>query len=264
MGSAWNGFAELRKSVLSSGSPQEKTTCPSETATACTRCFASTTSPRRTSTTIGSTAAEPNATCQWSGFTVCSTIIDRYPDYDLDDVLVVEDPKQLRALGDVLRARIVMLLRERAASTTELAAVLETPKGTVGHHLKVLERAGLVRVVRTRKVRALTEKFYGRVARLFVMKGDESMPKELRGGGLAAMMLRQAADELIASGDDELGTSAFIHVRLTAANRRRFEQRLNRLVADVQQADDADGTSHALAYALFRAPTPLPPRGDDA
>ena len=164
----------------------------------------------------------------------------------------------------MLRARIVMLLRERAASTTELAAVLETPKGTVGHHLKVLERAGLVRVVRTRKVRALTEKFYGRVARLFVMKGDESMPKELRGGGLAAMMLRQAADELIASGDDELGTSAFIHVRLTAAGRRRFEQRLNRLVADVQKADDVDGTSHALAYALFRAPTPLPPLGDDA
>jgi hypothetical protein len=113
-------------------------------------------------------------------------------------------------------------------------------------------------------VRALTEKFYGRVARLFVMKGDESMPKELRGGGLAAMMLRQAADELIASGGEELGTSAFIHVRLTDANRRRFERRLNRLVADVQQADDSDGTSHALAYALFRAPTPLPPRGDDA
>ena len=259
MGNAWNGFAELRKSVRCSGSPQESTTLPSDTATACTRCVASTISPRQTSTAIGSTAAEPNATCQWSGFTVCSTIIDRYPDYDLDDVLVVEDPKQLRALGNVLRARIVMLLRERAASTTELAAVLETPKGTVGHHLKVLERAGLVRVVRTRKVRALTEKFYGRVARLFVMKGDESMPKELRGGGLAAMMLRQAADELIASGDDELGTSAFIHVRLTAANRRRFEQRLNRLVADVQQADDSDGTSHALAYALFRAPTPLPP-----
>ena len=264
MGNAWNGFAELRKYVTSAGSPHDDTTFPSDTATACTRCLASTTSPRQTSTTIGSTAAEPNATCQWSGFPVCSAIIDRFPDYDLDDVLVVEDPKQLRALGDVLRARIVMLLRERAASTTELAAVLETPKGTVGHHLKVLETAGLVRVVRTRQVRAMTEKFYGRVARLFVLKGDDSVPEELRGGVLAAMMLRQAADELIASGDEELGTSALAHVRLTAAQRRRFEQRLNRLVADIQQADDADGTSHALAYAFFRAPTPLPPRGDDA
>lgn len=173
-------------------------------------------------------------------------------------MLVVEDPKQLRALGDAIRARIVMMLRERAASTSELATALAMPKGSVGHHVKVLEGAGLIHVVRTRKVRALTEKYYGRVARLFVLKGDESMPEELRGGVLAAMMLRQAADEMIASGDEK-DSSALVHVRLTAEARRRFERRLNRLVADVQRADDAGGTSHALAYALFRAPTPLPP-----
>ena len=153
-----------------------------------------------------------------------------------------------------------MLLRERAASTSELAVALESPKGTVGHHLKVLERAGLIRVVRTRKVRALTEKYYGRVARLFVLKGDEGMPEELTGGVLAATVLRQAADELIAAGDpDEDDSSALVHVRLTPESRRRFEQRMSRIVADLQRADDPAGTSHALAYALFRAPTPLPP-----
>jgi len=202
----------------------------------------------------------PQGLDEWSAFPVCSAIIDRYPDYELDDVLVVGDPKQLRALGDTSRARIVMMLRERAASTSELAIALEAPKGTVGHHIKVLEKAGLIRVVRTRKVRALTEKYYGRVARLFVLKGDEGMPEELKGGVLAATMLRQAADELIAAGDpDENDSSALIHVRLTPEQRRRFERRLNRLVADLQRAEDADGTSHALAYALFRAPTPLPP-----
>jgi DNA-binding transcriptional ArsR family regulator len=198
--------------------------------------------------------------CQWSGNIVCSAIIARYPDYELDDVLVVEDPKQLRALGDVFRARIVMLLRERAASTSELSVALESPKGTVGHHVKVLEKAGLIRVVRTRKVRALTEKYYGRVARLFVLKGDEGMPEELKGGVLAATMLRHAADELIAAGDpDENDSSALIHVRLAPADRKRFEQRMNRLVADLQRAEDPTGASHALAYAFFRAPTPLPP-----
>ncbi len=151
-----------------------------------------------------------------------------------------------------------MMLRERAASTSELAVALEAPKGTVGHHLKVLESAGLIHVVRTRKVRALTEKYYGRVARLFVLKSDEGMPDELRGGALAAMMLRQAADELIAAGQEK-DSSALLHVRLTPQQQRRFEKRMNRLVADLQRADDPDGTSHALAYALFRAPSPLPP-----
>jgi DNA-binding transcriptional ArsR family regulator len=189
--------------------------------------------------------------------------MDRSPDYELDDVLIVQEAKQLRALADDLRARIVGLLRERAASTTELATALGLPKGTVGHHLKVLESAGLVRVVRTRKVRALTEKFYGRVARLFVLRGDESMPDELRGGALSARMLRHAADELIAS-RDEKETAALLNVRLRDKDARRFEKRLNRLVADYQAAEDSSGERHVFAYALFRATAHLPPRGDDA
>lgn len=200
---------------------------------------------------------------QRTGFLVCFATIDRLPDYELDDVLVVEDPKQLRALAEASRARIVGLLRERAASTTELAAALETPKGTVGHHLKVLEAAGLVRVVRTRKVRALTESYYGRVARLFVLKSDESMPEELRGGALSALMLRHAADELLASGD-ETEAAGLVNVKLTAADRRRFEQRLNRLVTDLHGADDPAGERHVFGYALFRARAGLPPPSDDA
>jgi predicted ArsR family transcriptional regulator len=178
-------------------------------------------------------------------------------------VLEVRDPEALRALGGEVRARIVMLLRERAASTTELADALGIPKGTAGHHVKVLEKAGLIRVVRTRKVRALTEKYYGRVARLFVLKGDDAMPDELRGGALAALMLRQAADELVAAGGDK-GTSALVHARLNAGDIQRFERRLNRLVADYRRAEDPEGDSYALTCALFRAPTSLPLRGDDA
>jgi DNA-binding transcriptional ArsR family regulator len=175
----------------------------------------------------------------------------------------VEEQAQLRALADDLRATIIRLLKERAASTTELAKALGIPKGTVGHHLKVLEKAGLVRVVRTRKVRALTEMYYGRVARLFVLKGDDEMPEELKGGGLAAMMLRQAADEIVASaGDKDL--SALVHVRLAPADVKRFQRRLNRLIADFHRNDATEGEMYALALALYRSITVLPPGGDDA
>ncbi|MDQ3425300.1 MAG: winged helix-turn-helix domain-containing protein [Actinomycetota bacterium] len=201
--------------------------------------------------------------CERSVFSVCSGIIDRIPNYDLEDVLVVEEPQQLRALADPFRGRIITLLRERSASTTELAKALETPKGTVGHHLKVLEKAGLVRVVRTRKVRALTEMYYGRVARLFVLKTDDSMPDDLQRAALAAMMLRQASDELIAA-RVEKETSAILHVRLAPGDVLRFQRRLNRLVADFQHAEEPDGEMHALAFALFEATAFLPQRDDDA
>ena len=141
--------------------------------------------------------------------------------------------------------------------------MLESPKGTVGHHLKVLESAGLVRVVRTRKVRALTEKFYGRVARLFVLKSDESLPDDLRGGAISALMLRRAADDLIAAGDEQ-ETAGFVNIRLADKDRVRFERRLNKLVADYQAAEDPQGDRHVLAYAMYRAKPGLPPRSGDA
>jgi DNA-binding transcriptional ArsR family regulator len=160
----------------------------------------------------------------------------------------------------VVRTKIVFLLRERAASITELAEVLSSPKGTVGHHVKVLEQAGLIRVVRTRKVRALTEKYYGRVAKLYVLRSDESLPDELT-GSLGAMMLQQAASEVLAT-RPENDQSALLHVRLSEKDLLRFQKRLNRLVADFQRADDPGGDMHALALALFRSTGVLPKRRD--
>lgn len=128
----------------------------------------------------------------------------------------------------------------------------------------MLEKAGLIRVVRTRKVRAMTEKYYGRIARLFVLKAAGSLPDELRGGAIAALMLRQAADEVMASGAAEKDESAFVHVRLRPADVRRFQRRLNRIVADLQRDEDPEGEMHALAFALFESTTVLPPRGSDS
>jgi DNA-binding transcriptional ArsR family regulator len=191
-------------------------------------------------------------------------IIDHSPDYELDDVLVVEEPERLRALGDATRGRIIALLNQRAASTTELAEALKIPKGTIGHHLKVLERAGLVRVVRTRKVRALTESYYGRVARLFVLRTVDTDEEDFGGGTLTAMMLRQAAEEAIASGTDAKSEAGVRRVRLNEKDALRFRRRLLRLYADFEAAADSEGELHVLSLALFRTTSTLPPKDGDA
>jgi DNA-binding transcriptional ArsR family regulator len=182
---------------------------------------------------------------------ICSTIIDRSPyDYDADDVLVVSEPAQLRALANAVRTRIVVLLRERARSTTELAAEVGLAKGTVAHHLRVLERAGLIQVVRTRRVRAVTERFYGRVARLFVIRNPEQAHDGARATTVAAVGLRTAADELAAV--PELIEYALLHVRLSPADAKRFQRRLDRLVEAVKAAELPEGEPTTFAAAIFR------------
>lgn len=87
------------------------------------------------------------------------------PDYELDDLVVVTEPEQLRALADALRGQLLELVLERAATVTELATAVGRPKSTVAYHVNLLVEAGLFKVVRTQRVRAIEERYYGRVAR---------------------------------------------------------------------------------------------------
>jgi len=106
---------------------------------------------------------------------VCSVVADNPPDYELADRMALTSPAQVKALGHPLRTTILQLLHERAATVTELAAAVGRPKSTVAHHVDVLTRSGLLRVVRTRKVRAIDERFYGRTARMFHVAAEPSL-----------------------------------------------------------------------------------------
>src|SRR6185437_11693572 len=113
-----------------------------------------------------------------------------------------------------------------------------------------LERAGLLQVVRTRKVRAVTERYYGRTARLFLFKSSEEDGEGVR--DVAAASLRRAAEEMLPLDDDGRTTFAVLRVRLVEEDARRFTKRLEKLLDDFHAAADAKGEPHGLALALYR------------
>ena len=170
-------------------------------------------------------------------------------DYEAADTLLVADPAQLRAMADPFRTQLIQLLRNRARSTQEISQELKMPKGTVGHHLKVLEAAGLIHVVRTRKVRALTEKFYGRTARLFLYQTED--PAD--GRAISAVTLRQAASEVDLA---PLVTGfGLVRARLTQKDIDRFERRAKKLMDDFRAADRAGGIPSSLTAGIWAAET---------
>ena len=174
--------------------------------------------------------------------------VDGY-DYEAEDTLLVSEPPQLRAIADPLRTQLIQLLRDRARSTQELAAELGIPKGTVGHHLKVLEAAGLIRVVRTRKVRAVTEKFYGRTARLFLYQTEDAAD----GRAISAITLRQAANEVERAGHST--GFGLVRARLTDKDFERFERRAQKLMDDFRAADTPGGKPRSLTTGLWGTET---------
>jgi DNA-binding transcriptional ArsR family regulator len=166
-------------------------------------------------------------------------------DYEAADTLLVAEPAQLRAMADPFRTQLIQLLRDRARSTQEISEELKVPKGTVGHHLKVLESAGLIRVVRTRKVRAVTEKFYGRTARLFLYQTED--PAD--GRAISAVTLRQAASEVDLA--QLVAGFGLVRARLTERDIDRFGRRARKLMDDFRAADCADGIPSSLTAGLW-------------
>jgi DNA-binding transcriptional ArsR family regulator len=98
-------------------------------------------------------------------------------DYELEPDIAADTPERISALGDQLRLTVLDLVLERAMTVTELAERLKRPRGTVAYHVDILVTAGLLQVVRTRRVRAVDERFYGRTAR--TIKFHRHTPGEL-------------------------------------------------------------------------------------
>ncbi|MCW3158767.1 winged helix-turn-helix domain-containing protein [Micropruina sonneratiae] len=179
------------------------------------------------------------------------------PDYELDDQLALTDPGQYRALFEETRREIVSVLLERAATTSELADVLGKPKGTIGHHLKVLAEAGLVRVVRTKRVRALEAKYYGRTARVFWYdRAHEAVGDEAR-------VLATAASQITTAPDEGVVKAANVrHARIPLERAHEWQRRMQELLLEFMAEPPAGDLTYALVFGLY--PTPRPPLPDEA
>ncbi len=177
------------------------------------------------------------------------------PDYELAETLELTEPAQYRALFEATRQEIVSVLLERAATTSELAEVLHKPKGTVGHHLKVLADAGLVRVVRTKRVRALEAKYYGRTARAFLFHTvGEAV-------GVPQRVLSTAAAEVAAvPADTPLPMIGNIrYARVPADRAQEWARRLERLLVEFAREPRAGDTTYGLVVGIYPTDRPALP-----
>ena len=176
------------------------------------------------------------------------------PDYDLDEMVVVTAPEQLRALADPLRARLLELVLERAATVTEMAQAVDRPKSTVAYHVNLLVRAGLLRVVRTRRVRAIEERFYGRVARTLYI-GVLSRPEDEQVVAAINGLAEAAAESAAAHAADEL-RCLLVHARIPIEEVRNFwaqVQEVGRRFAQIPRAGD-----QVYGFAAGLYPTDVP------
>ena len=184
------------------------------------------------------------------------------PDYDLEEMLVVTTPEQLRALADPLRDTLLELLLERAATVTELAKAVDRPKSTIAYHVNLLVDAGLLRVVRTRRVRAIEERYYGRVARTLYI-GVLSRPEDKRVARAINGLAQAAAESGPAHVADELRCT-LSHARIPIEEVRHFWAQVQELARTFAQIPRAGDQVYGFAAGLYPTDAPTLPDPEDS
>ena len=174
------------------------------------------------------------------------------PDYDLDERRELTTGAEVRAIGHPLRTTILGLLHERAATVTEMAAAVGRPKSTIAHHVSVLQRAGLVRVVRTRRVRAIDERYYGRTARMFYYGAVDRL-----GDGALALDFNDfdaAARESQAAYESRQLRSFIRHARIPREGAAAFWRRAMALVEEFDHLPRSGNTTYGFVLGVYPIP----------
>ncbi len=170
--------------------------------------------------------------------------------------LVVNTPQQFKAISEPVRLKILNIIRHQPATAKQLAGRLEATPGAIGHHLQVLEAAGLARVTARRVTRGIIAKYYTRTARIFSF----DWPPEITASFSVELdIISQARDEMAESlagyGSTACMEAGLPHARLRPERVAFYSQRLNRLIEDfLQEGDDPNGEVFGLALALYKAP----------
>jgi len=182
---------------------------------------------------------------------------EKIPDYDLDEMVVVTAPEQLRALADPLRTTLLELLLERAATVTEMARAVDRPKSTVAYHVNLLVDTGLLRVVRTRRVRAIEERYYGRVARTLYI-GVLNRPEDKQVVAAINGLAEAAAESASANAADEL-RCLLVHARIPIEEVRNFWAQVQEVARQFAQTPRAGDQVYGFVAGLYHTDAPTLP-----
>ena len=182
------------------------------------------------------------------------SVNEQVPDYDLDEMVVVTAPEQLRALADPLRSTLLELLLERAATVSEMASAVDRPRSTVAYHVNLLVEAGLLQVVRTRRVRAIDERYYGRVART-VYVGALHRPEDKQVVAAINGIARAAEESAAAHAADDL-RCLLVHARIPVEEVRTFWAEVQAVARRFAQTPRSGDQVYGFVAGLY--PTDVP------
>lgn len=184
---------------------------------------------------------------------------------EIPDEVFISDPSQFEALASGIRMRILKLCRE-PQSVREIAERLEMPVTRLYYHVNLLEDAGFLQVVHSRKSGARLEKVY-RVAGRLIQPGPDLIANVRDTAAAAKAMTAIVLEPARADTEDALRrrfggdhlpmSLGRATVTLTPDQVEVLEGRLSELVEGIvagnTEPSDSDAREYSFTYSLVPA-----------
>ncbi|MCL5995402.1 MAG: winged helix-turn-helix domain-containing protein, partial [Chloroflexi bacterium] len=168
---------------------------------------------------------------------------------------IINTLQQFKAISDPLRSKILGVIQNQPATAKQLATRLQSTPGAIGHHLHVLEEAGLAQIVARRLVHGIVANYYTRTARIF----NFELPPDVVGDAPVGMnIFNTARDEIVAvlaHHEKEHFYQGLPHARLSEERARYYAERLRALVDELlNEPPDPQGKVYGMYLAMYEAP----------
>ncbi len=196
--------------------------------------------------------------------------------FDGEDIRIIGDLETLRVVADPLRLRILEELRGAPRTVKQVAERVGQVPTKLYYHFRTLEEHDLIRVVDTRVVSGIIEKWYQTsAARLTVdrsLLAPGAAPEEIDEGleVLLSVILDEAKSEIRRAvraglinlapekGDERSLVLGRRWMRLSPERMTEFLQRLGQLQLEYEQNTDAEDNAIAWEFLLGVYPTLRP------
>jgi DNA-binding transcriptional ArsR family regulator len=163
-------------------------------------------------------------------------------------VEVISDPAKAKVLVDPMRREVVRLLTDRARTEHDLARTLGLSEPSIGHHLKILRDAGLIKMVRQEaEGHGILQKFYETSSYAYFID-SRKMPLEIERYFMAANLER--ARGIVAA----LSTIGQRTEHVSAKELEEFAKVLASTIVEVasRYAKRSEGNAEAIVSGVYR------------
>jgi DNA-binding transcriptional ArsR family regulator len=90
----------------------------------------------------------------------------------MEDLLILESMKQVKAISNPIRYQMANLLAEQAMTGSQIARALNIPRQRAHNHLKTLQEAGIIKLEEEKINKGMLEKYYRAVAKSILMSSN--------------------------------------------------------------------------------------------